>query len=86
MISCSVQPRDKLFIKGCGFSSFAKNMDKTIGKNISKILNIKYRKKLFDHTKQSAADTLKTASEGVSQKKQNQLEKDCWRGTWVKRP
>ena len=68
MISCSVQPRDKLFIKGCGFLSFAKNMDKTIGKNISKILNIKYRKKRFDHAKQSATDTLKTASEGVSQK------------------
>ena len=68
MISCSVQPRDKLFIKGCGFLSFAKNMDKTIGKNISKILSIKYRKKNFDHAKQSATGALKTASEGVSQK------------------
>ena len=63
MISRSVQPRDKLFVKGCGFLSFAKNMDKTIGKNISTILSIKYRKKHFDHTKQSATDTLKTASE-----------------------
>ena len=68
MISCSVQPRDKLFAKSCGFLSFAKNMDKIIVKNISKIWSIKYRKKHFDHAKQSATDALKTASKGVIRK------------------
>ena len=33
----SVQPIDSLFIKDYGFFSFAKNMGKYIGKNISKI-------------------------------------------------
>ena len=30
----SVQPRYQIFVKGYGFLSFAKNMDKNIGKNI----------------------------------------------------
>ena len=32
----SVQPRDRIFVKGYGFLSFAKNMRNNIGKNISK--------------------------------------------------
>ena len=28
----SVQPRDQIFVKGYRFSSFAKNIDKNIGK------------------------------------------------------
>ena len=35
----SVQPRDRIFVKGYGFLSFAKNMSKNIGKNISKNLS-----------------------------------------------
>ena len=31
-----VQPRNWILVKGHGFLSFAKNMDKNIGKNISK--------------------------------------------------
>ena len=31
-----VQPRDQIFTKGYGFSSFAKNMGKNVAKNISK--------------------------------------------------
>ena len=68
MISCLVQPRDKLFAKTYGFLSSAKNMDKTVVKKISKIWSIKYRKKNFDHAKQSATDALKTASKGVIRK------------------
>ena len=30
----SVQPRDRVFVKGYGFLSFTKNMGKNIGKNI----------------------------------------------------
>ena len=36
MLRYSVQPRDRIFVKGYGFLSFAKNMVKNIGKNISK--------------------------------------------------
>ena len=39
----SFQPRDRIFVKGYGFFSFAKNMDKNIGRNISKNLPGKYR-------------------------------------------
>ena len=35
----SVQPRDRIFVKGYGYLSFAKNMCKIIGKNISKNLS-----------------------------------------------
>ena len=34
-------------------------------KKVSKNLSGKYRQKLFDHTKQSATDALKTASQTV---------------------
>ena len=61
----SVQPRDQIFVKGYGFLSFAKNVGKNIGKNISKNLSTKYIQKLLDHAKQSATDTLKTASKKV---------------------
>ena len=42
MTRYSVQRRDKIFVKGYGFLSFAKTMGKNIGKNISKNLNGKY--------------------------------------------
>ena len=37
-----VEPRDRTFVKGYGFLSFAKNMGKNIGKNINKSLSGKY--------------------------------------------
>ena len=59
MTACSVQPSDWIFVKGYGFLSFAKKMDKNIGKN----LRGKYSQKLLDHAKESATDTVKTSSE-----------------------
>ena len=47
----SVQPRDRIFLKGYGFLSFAKNIGKNIGRNISKNLRGKYSQKLPDHAK-----------------------------------
>ena len=47
MTRCSIQPRDKIFVKGYGFLSFAKNMGKNIGKNISKTLSGKYSQNLL---------------------------------------
>ena len=38
----SVQSRAGVFVKDYGFLSFAKNMSKTIGKNISNNLSVKY--------------------------------------------
>ena len=35
MACCLVQPGDLIFVKGYGFLSFAKNVSKQIGKNIS---------------------------------------------------
>ena len=63
-MSYSVQPRDRIFVKGYGFFSFAKNIGKTISKN----LDSKYNQKLFDHAKKSATDALKTTSKTVIQK------------------
>ena len=37
MICYSVQPKDRIFVKSCGFLTFARNMGKNIGKNIVKI-------------------------------------------------
>ena len=68
MMRYSVQPRDRIFVKGYGFLSFAKNMGKNIGKNISKNLSGKYSQKLLDHAKQSATDAPKTTSKRVIQK------------------
>ena len=54
MTRYSVQPRDRTFVKGCEFLSFAKSMGGNVGKNISKNVSGKYSKKLLDNGKQSA--------------------------------
>ena len=68
MMRYSVQPRDRIFVKGYGFLFFAKNIGKNIGKNISKIFSGKYSQKLLDHAKQSATDVFKTASKKSNSK------------------
>ena len=50
----SIEPRDRIYVKGYGFLSFAKN----IGKNLSN----KYSQKLLDTAKKSTTDAIKTAS------------------------
>ena len=42
MMRYSIEPRDQTFEKGYEFLSFAKNMSKNIGKDMSKNLNSKY--------------------------------------------
>ena len=64
----SVQPRDRMYVKGYWFLSFAKNVGKNIDKNISKNISSQYSKKLLDHAKQSATNVLKTASKRAIQK------------------
>ena len=69
MTPYSVQLRDRVFAKGYGFLSFARNIGKNVSKNIRKNLRSKYSLKLLDHAKKSASDALKTASKRVIQKK-----------------
>ena len=56
----SIEPRDRIYVKGYGFLSFAKNM----GKNLSN----KYGQKLLDSAKKSTIDAIKTASKRAIQK------------------
>ena len=56
----SIEPRDRIYVKGYGFLSFAKNM--------GKILSNKYGQKLLDSPKKSTTDAIKTASERAIQK------------------
>ena len=56
----SIEPRDRIYVKGYGFLSFAKNM----GKNLSN----KYGQKLLDSAKKSTTDAIKTASKREIQK------------------
>ena len=56
----SIEPKEKRYVKGYGFLSFAKN----IGRNLSN----KYAQKLVDTAKKSATDALKTASRRAIQK------------------
>ena len=58
MTRYSVQPKDRIIVKGYGFLSLTENISKDLSKN----LNVKYSHKLLDHVKQSATDALETAS------------------------
>ena len=53
---CSIEPRNRIYVKGYGFMSFARSMSN------------KYGKKLVDTTKKSATDAIKTASKRAIQK------------------
>ena len=54
----SIEPRDRMCVKGFEFLSFAKNM----GKNLSN----KYCQKLLDTPKNPTTDAIKTASKSRS--------------------
>ena len=56
----SIEPRDRMYVKGYGFLSFAKNMGKS--------LSNKYGQKLLDSAKKSTTDAIKTDSERAIQK------------------
>ena len=52
----SIEPRDRVYVKGYGFMSFARRMSN------------KYGKKLVDTAKKSATDAIKTTSKREIQK------------------
>ena len=49
MTRYSVQPRDRIFVKGYGFLSFSRNIGKNAAKNISKNVSNKYSQNILDH-------------------------------------
>ena len=63
----SIEPRERRYIKGYGFLSFAKNMG-THATKVAKNLNNKYGQKLVDTTKKSTTDALKIAGKRAVQK------------------
>ena len=56
----SIQPRDRIYVKGYTFLSFAKNMRKS--------LSDKYGQKLLDSAKKATIDPIKTTSKREIQK------------------
>ena len=56
----SIEPRDRKYVKGYGFLSFAKN--------ICKSLSNKYGQKFLDSAKKSTTDAIKTTSKRAIQK------------------
>ena len=56
----SIEPTDRIYVKGYGFLSFAKNMGES--------LSNKYGQKLLDSAKKSTTDAIKTASKTAIQK------------------
>ena len=54
-----VQHRDRIFVNGYGFLSFAKFISKDISKNISKYLSDTYSQNRLDHVKHPATDAVK---------------------------
>ena len=61
----SAEPKDRIYVKGYGFLSFAKK----VGKKLSN----KYSQKLLDSAKKYATDAIKTSSKREIQKQQKQL-------------
>ena len=57
----SIEPKNRISVKGYGFLSLAKNM----GKNLSN----KYSQKLLDTAKKSTRDAIKTASKRAIEKR-----------------
>ena len=57
----SIEPRDRIYVKGYGFLSFARNMCKNVSN--------KYGQKLFDSAKKSTRDAIKAASKRAIRKR-----------------
>ena len=63
----SIEPRERRYVKGYGFLSFAGDLS-THATKVAKNLNNKYGQKLADSAKKSARDTLKIAGKRTIQK------------------
>ena len=63
----SIEPRDRIYVKGYPFLSFAKNMGRHANK-VAKNLSNKYDQQLHYTAKKSKTDAIKTASKKAIQK------------------
>ena len=63
----SIEPRDRIYVKGYGFLSFAKAMG-TNATKVAKNLRNKYGQKLIDSAKKPTKDAIKIASKRAIQK------------------
>ena len=63
----SIEPRERRYVKGYGFLSFARNIC-THAAKVAKNMSNKYSQKLVDSAKRSATDAIKTASKRAIQK------------------
>ena len=63
----SIERRDRIYVKGYGFLSFAKSIG-TYAPKITKNMSSKYSQKLLDSTKNSTTDAIKTTSKRAIQK------------------
>ena len=63
----SIEPRDRIYVKGYGFLSFAKNIG-THATKVAKSMSNKYSQKLLDSAKKSTTDAIKTTSKRAIQK------------------
>ena len=61
----SIEPRDRIYVEGYEFLSFAKNMGKNLSNN--------YGKKRIDTAKKSTSDIIKQHQKELYKKAQNQL-------------
>ena len=63
----SIEPRERRYVKGYGFLSFARNIG-THGAKVAKNMSNKYSQKLVDTAKKSATDAIKAASKRAIKK------------------
>ena len=63
----SIEPRERRYVKGYGFLSFARNIG-THASKVAKNMSNEYSQKLVHTAKKSATDAIKTASKRAIQK------------------
>ena len=68
----SIEARDRIYVKGYGFLSFAKNIGK-IATKVAKNVSNEYSPKPLDNAKKSTKDAIKTASKKQFKTLQKQL-------------
>ena len=64
----SIEPRDRIHVKGYGFLSFAKNMGKSLSNKYAATSATNVAQKLLNSAKKSTTDAIRTASKRVIQK------------------
>ena len=69
----SIEPRERRYVKGYGFLSFARNIG-THAAKVAKDMSNKYSQKLIDTGKKSATDAIKSKKKEQFKKRLKQFE------------